>query len=158
MTDPIFATLGTVASVAQIVDLGLRVSRECYTFLHAVKSSRRDIEAASERVNNVLSVWLSLKIYIEELKSDDEDGTVVPEAIARSAHQLQALLVDLRALLPRDLTDLGLYRRVKWATDAKRLKGLSQRLESEKSTLQLALQVAAQYECFHTPFLKDRRS
>jgi hypothetical protein len=113
MTDPVFTTLGTVASVAQIADLRLHFSRKCYTFLRAVKSSRKDIEAASERVNGVLSVLLSLKIYIEELKADDDDGTVVPESIARSAHQLQALLVDLRALLPRDLTDLSLYRRVK---------------------------------------------
>jgi hypothetical protein len=63
-------------------------------------------------VDNALGVLLLLQIYIDELKSETEEGTVVPEAIAHGAHRLQILLVEFRGLLPRDCANPSLYRRV----------------------------------------------
>lgn len=163
MADPVTATIGTIASVVQLVDVALRLSRECYTFLHAVKGSRKHIEAASHQVNTILSVLLALKIYIDELKTEEGNNAAVPEPIAQVAHHIQDLLVDLRSIIPDDCTNLGLYRRIGWVMDTKRLRDLSQRLENEKSTLQVALQISAQYVspssvAFGSPVMTNRLS
>jgi hypothetical protein len=135
------AILGAAASIVQVIDFGLRLSREAYTFLHGVKGSRKDIENTSRTLGGVTSALLEVKGYVEERRND---GTSIPEAISRSLHALQTILIGIRSLLPDDCTDLSVYKRVKWVTDAKRLRQFSKQLEDEKSTLLIALLVAFQ--------------
>jgi hypothetical protein len=130
------AILGAAASVVQVIDFGLRLSREDYTFLHEVKDSRKDIENASRTLGGVTSALLEVKGYMEERRND---GTSIPETISNSLHALQTILIGMRSLLPNDCTDLNVYKRIKWVTDAKRLRQFSKQLENEKSTLQIAL-------------------
>lgn len=40
--------LGTVASAVQLADVALRMSREAYSFLAAIKDSNNDIKALRE--------------------------------------------------------------------------------------------------------------
>ena len=111
--------LGTAASAVQVIDFGLRLSREAYTFLHEVKGSRKDIGNVSCTLRSVTSVLLGVKGYVEERRND---GSHIPESIFNGLHVLQTILIDMRSLLPNDCTDLSVYKRIRWVTDAKRLR------------------------------------
>jgi hypothetical protein len=49
------AILGAAASIVQVIDFGLQLSREAYTFLNGVKGSRKDIENASRTLGELSS-------------------------------------------------------------------------------------------------------
>jgi hypothetical protein len=152
MAEPVLTTIGSVASVAQILDCAIRLSQECHSFLSAIKRAPEDIKATIIQLSAVLDIVLRLKIYVEELKitssGDDKERAIIPVAIADSVYNLQATLIDLRNLIPHDSTNGSLNKRVRWVRNKKRLRELSQRLENGNSTLQLALQVIAQYVLF----------
>ena len=135
------AILGMASSIIQVVDFGLRVSREMYTFLNELKDSRKDIENTSRTLGGVTSVLVDVKAYVEERR---RDKMPIPEAISHGIHQIQYILTCARSLFPNNCSELSIYKRIKWVVDAKRLRQFSQQLDSEKSTLQIALLMAFQ--------------
>jgi hypothetical protein len=145
MADPILTTVGSVASVVQLVDFGLRLTRDIYTFLWALKDSSQDIQTICALVDDTNSALETRKKYVEEHQLSKEATISLPSGLIDGICHLVKTLEGIRKMLPTHSdNEISFARRFKWVMDSRKLRDSFRLLQRHMTTLQVTLQIINQ--------------
>ncbi|KAF2126096.1 hypothetical protein P153DRAFT_433893 [Dothidotthia symphoricarpi CBS 119687] len=135
--------LGAVAGAVQLADVALRVSREAYGFLTAIKDSNNDIKALRDALREVEANVRNLRNFVSKFKMSKnavEEFEVLSEAITNCFCGFHDDICDLMSVLPKKPSPT-LARKIKWVYDQHKVKNITKRLNDRKTNLNNALSI-----------------
>jgi hypothetical protein len=149
----VIATLGIVASVAQLADFGFKLSVKLYTFSNAVASADTSIKEISNDVSLTSTV---LKELCQILQADESHvvSENALEATSQTVKECLLIFEQLNDALDKSLGNLGMLEnkgkakrgkvaleKLKWPFKQNKMELLRSNLDRLKASLTLMLQV-----------------
>jgi hypothetical protein len=136
MADPITA-IGLVASVAQLIDLTIKVVQ----YANSVKNASKIQAKLAVEASSLLSLLTSLRYDLEQMKTEGDPWFAAIRSIV--AHdgpldQFSAMMAELAARLEPRTGLKQTASKVLWPLEKKEVEDILQRIERIKSMIALA--------------------
>jgi hypothetical protein len=137
MADPITA-IGLVASVIQVAETGLKLSKHIYAYVQSVKDANRHLRDIARHVEFTSSIIRELGAVFER----QETAELISESAVRAAdgtvRECEAVFKEIAALVEKSL---GRGKKLLFPFREAKINLLKSNLERLKSSLQLLMQV-----------------
>ena len=132
--------LSITASAIAVLQISGTIISSCYEYRSRVKNAKKDASRITNELNGLRIVIESLLSIVEDEKQDEPSSTL--KTLAQVDGPLARCRSDLDALAIK-LTPKGGWRDTKaalmWPLKESEVMGVLQRIDSTKSTIQLAL-------------------
>ena len=148
-----FSIAASVGGVVGLADVICRLGKELYSFYSTCKNSSQEIQHLVTELQQLDTIIQSIRKIAQTYQTSafaTDDGLALPDVLEtlQNCQSEYEVLLDLAeganpAKFPA--TARGIYKKVKWVLDEKKVVRACQKLERVKSTLAAALSNTGRY-------------
>ena len=150
--------LSTIAGIISLADVTVRACSGINSFTRSWKDAPRSVKSLHGVVAHVDSTIASLKSLIQEYSTSlmiPQHGRVGPESIAAGLDAIKEDLILLNGMLPSVEALKDFHQKASWGFKEERVMEIVHRLGNHQASLNLGLQIIAQYVITRAPNLSS---
>ena len=140
--------LSGIASVLSVADIAVRSCERLRDLISDLRDAPQSVQRLRRTIQNTESVLRNVWLFVSEFNSSTLATVyhdVLPEAVERSLEGIRDDLKLLQNTLVPDDSRGDTWKRIGHVRRKKAAEEIARRLDSQQSTLSLALQSAAEY-------------
>ena len=145
---PIMDPLSGIASVLSVADVAVRSCERLRDLISDLRDAPQSVQRLRRTIQNTESVVRNVWLFVSEFNSSALATVyheILPEAVERCLEQIRDDLNLLENILAPDDSSGNIWKRMGHVWRKKAAEEIARRLDSQQSTLSLALQSAAEY-------------